>query len=108
MITLKVELGHRSYPILIGSGLLQDQGVIDEYVAGRDVLIVTNENLESVYLEPVRELVSSARVEVLILPDGEATKTLVSTSTRIKASYALGSAGKSGHESKSLCGGYIR
>lgn len=76
MINLNVELGARSYPILIGSGLLHEQGVLDSFVAGRDVLLVTNEVLAPLYLDPVRQLIGGSRIETLILPDGEASKTL--------------------------------
>jgi 3-dehydroquinate synthase len=81
MINLEVELGSRSYPILIGSGLLQQQGVLDAYICGRDVLIVTNDQLAPLYLEPLKQLVSASRVEQLVLPDGEATKNLATLNT---------------------------
>ena len=76
MINLSVELGKRSYPIKIGSGILNRSGVLDEYIDRRDVLIVTNEVLAPMYLEPLKALINSARVESLTLPDGEANKTL--------------------------------
>jgi 3-dehydroquinate synthase len=76
MINLSVELGNRSYPIKIGSGILNRSGVLDEYIDHRDVLIVTNEVLAPMYLKPLAALIDSARVESLILPDGEANKTL--------------------------------
>lgn len=81
MSKLNVELGERSYPILIGSGLLQQQGVLDPFVNGRDVLILTNETLAPMYLEPARQLVTGSRIAELVLPDGEATKTLATLST---------------------------
>jgi 3-dehydroquinate synthase len=73
---LTVELGSRSYPILIGSGLLRERGIIDPYTEGRDVLIVTSENVAPLYLQPVRELITGSRIETLVLPDGESIKTL--------------------------------
>jgi 3-dehydroquinate synthase len=76
MINLNVELGKRSYPILIGSGLLHQQGVLDTFISGRDVLIVTNDQVAPLYLEPLEKLVTGSRVEKLVLPDGEAVKTL--------------------------------
>ena len=75
MVNLNVELGVRSYPIIIGSGLLKQPGVLDPYIDGRDTLIVTNDQLAPMYLEPVTALVNTARVESLILADGEAFKT---------------------------------
>ena len=76
MINLNVELGQRSYPIMIGSGILKKPGLLDPYVTGRDTLIVTNQHLAPMYLEPLRHLITSARVETLVLEDGEATKNM--------------------------------
>jgi 3-dehydroquinate synthase len=76
MINLNVELGSRSYPILIGNGLLHEKGLLDPFIAGRDVLVVTNDVLAPLYLEPLQELITTSRVEVVTLPDGEAAKTL--------------------------------
>ncbi len=76
MIKLNVELGDRGYPILIGSGLLQQTGVLDPFINGRDVLILTNDQLAPLYLEPLVQLIGSARIETLVLPDGETTKNL--------------------------------
>lgn len=75
MINLKVDLGERSYPIRIGSGLLRQQGALDQFLTGRDVLIVSNEVVAPLYLQPVERLVSNSRVNTLVLADGEVTKT---------------------------------
>ncbi|HBS42970.1 MAG TPA: 3-dehydroquinate synthase, partial [Oceanospirillales bacterium] len=40
---LTVDLGERSYPIYIGSGLLSKSGLIRQHVRGKQVMIVTNE-----------------------------------------------------------------
>jgi 3-dehydroquinate synthase len=76
MINLTVELGKRSYPIMIGSGVLKQPGVLDEYIVRRDTLIVTNEKLAPMYLQPLERLIKSSRIASLVLPDGEATKTM--------------------------------
>jgi 3-dehydroquinate synthase len=76
MITLTVELGSRSYPILIGSGLLGRAGLLDKWLRRRDVLVLTNETLAQVYLEPVRALLQGSRMATHVLPDGEQHKTL--------------------------------
>ncbi len=88
MINLTVDLGQRSYPILIGSGLLHQQGVLDAFIDGRDVLILTNDQLAPLYLEPLEKLVTGSRVEKLVLPDGEATKTLDTLTTIFDALVA--------------------
>lgn len=75
MINLTVKLGKRSYPIHIGTGLLAQPHILDKYLSGRDVLIVTNEVVAPLYLQAAKELASAGRVQALVLPDGEVTKT---------------------------------
>ncbi len=76
MITLNVNLAERSYPILIGSGLLANTGILDAYLRSRDVLIVTNDVVGPLYLESLKSLLPDRRLETVVLPDGEAHKTL--------------------------------
>lgn len=74
---LMVELGERSYPIFISQGLVKQQGVLDEYLGGEQVLIVTNETIGPLYLKQVVDLFSSPiKVFTVVLPDGEQYKTL--------------------------------
>lgn len=72
---LDVKLGSRSYPIMIGSGLFTERGILDPFISGRDVLLVSNNVVAPLYLQPVQGLFSSGRVQTLVLPDGEAIKT---------------------------------
>ncbi|HET8790189.1 MAG TPA: 3-dehydroquinate synthase [Modicisalibacter sp.] len=93
--TLSVDLGERSYPIHIGSGLLDDGSRLRSYLAGRQVLIVTNETVAPLYLESLkRSLLGSANNDLdvceLILPDGEHTKTLASVERIWDALLAAG------------------
>ncbi|WP_416138122.1 3-dehydroquinate synthase [Halomonas sp. HK25] len=79
--TLEVSLGARSYPIHIGPGLLGQPEALSPWLAGRQVMIVTNEVVAPLYLERCRaSLPTDAEVRELVLPDGEATKTLASVS----------------------------
>jgi 3-dehydroquinate synthase len=77
-ISLNVELGERSYPILIGRGLLDDADVLTRHVAGGGgkVAIVTNTTVAPLYLEKVAGPLREAGREVvpIILPDGEEYK----------------------------------
>jgi 3-dehydroquinate synthase len=79
-ISLNVELGERSYPILIGRGLLDDADVLTRYIAGTGgsgkVAIVTNTTVAPLYLEKVAAPLRASGREVLpiILPDGEEYK----------------------------------
>jgi 3-dehydroquinate synthase len=74
--TLKVELGSRSYPILIGEGLLGQPDILREHVPARDVLIVSNTTVAPLYLDALSAALRPRRVVEVILPDGESHKTL--------------------------------
>jgi 3-dehydroquinate synthase len=76
MERLSIELGERSYPILVGPGLLGSVTVLDEAVRARDVLVVTNEKVAPLYLDQLRRGLAGRRVEHVALPDGERYKTL--------------------------------
>lgn len=77
MHSLHVELGDRSYPILIGSGLLQEPKYFEQSIRGKQVLVVTNETIAPLYLEKVLQALQGfAKVDSVQLPDGEAFKTL--------------------------------
>jgi 3-dehydroquinate synthase len=77
--TLNVELGTRSYPILIDAGLL---GRADSFahLAARDVLLVSNSVVAPLYLAPLRQSLGARRLVEVILPDGESHKTLANMS----------------------------
>lgn len=76
MKTLHVELGERAYPIHIGRGLLAQAALVRPHVAGRQVLIVTNETVAPLYLAQARALFAGYQCETVVLPDGEQYKTL--------------------------------
>ncbi len=74
--SITVELGERSYPIIIGSGLLGGGFDLSAYVGGPDCLVVTNETVEPLYLEALAADLRGRQVRAISLPDGEAYKTL--------------------------------
>lgn len=78
--TLTVDLGERSYPIHVGPGLIEDASRLRPYLAGRQVMIVTNETVAPLYLDTLKRSLGNDGLDVrdLILPDGEHTKTLAS------------------------------
>lgn len=76
MEILQVDLGVRSYPIYIGSSLLDDPSLVSRYVRASQVLIVTNETIAPLYLEKVKKAFTNFQCDVIILPDGERYKTL--------------------------------
>jgi 3-dehydroquinate synthase len=73
---LTVELGERSYPIYIGQGLIHDPELLLRHVRGNQVLVVSNETVAPLYLEPVLAAYSQLQVDSCILPDGERYKNL--------------------------------
>jgi 3-dehydroquinate synthase len=76
MERLRIELGERSYPILIGPGLLDDATLVGEAVAARDVLVVSNTTVAPLYLARLEHGLRGKRVAAAVLPDGEQYKTL--------------------------------
>ena len=76
MKTLKVELGARSYSIFIGEGLLDRAELFDAGLAGNQVMIVSNVTVAPLYLDRLEQSLSDRDVRSVILPDGEAFKTL--------------------------------
>ena len=76
MLELTVDLGERSYPILIGAGLLSQPSLLSEGIRGKQVLIVSNEVVAPLYLEPLCKQLEDYQVSKLVLPDGEAFKSL--------------------------------
>lgn len=74
--TIEVELGDRSYPIVIGRGLLGGGFDLGGHLRGQDCLVVTNEIVGPLYLDQLLGNLGRRNVESIALPDGEAHKTL--------------------------------
>ncbi|PKI59896.1 hypothetical protein CRG98_019669, partial [Punica granatum] len=75
-----VDLGDRSYPIYIGSNLLDQPELLQRHVHGKRVLIVTNETIAPLYLDKVVHALTvgnpNVSVDHVILPDGEKYKNM--------------------------------
>jgi 3-dehydroquinate synthase len=80
--TLTVELGNRSYPILIGAGLLTHAELFSQHVPGKDVLLVSNTTVAPLYASVLKSGLHDRRIVEVTLPDGESHKTLA-TVTRV-------------------------
>ncbi len=80
--TITVELGDRSYPIVIGRGLLGGGFALAKYSAGIDCLIVSNETVAPLYLQQLKADLDGCSIDVLELPDGEEFKT-IETATHV-------------------------
>ena len=82
---LNVDLGDRSYPIFIGSHLLDNASLICDYIRGSSAVIVSNTTVAPLYLHKVSDALNAAgiRFDSVILPDGEQYKTLASVESII-------------------------
>ena len=80
MQTLTVNLGERSYPILFGAGLLRSPTLLALHIPQRDLLLVSNTVVAPLYAARLKQALSDRRIIEVILPDGEAHKTLASAS----------------------------
>nr|GMD54855.1 3-dehydroquinate synthase, chloroplastic [Ipomoea batatas] len=77
---VEVDLGNRSYPIYIGSGLLNQPQLLQRHIHGKKVLIVTNTTVAPLYLDKTISALTDGNpnvsVETVILPDGEKFKNM--------------------------------
>ena len=71
MSVLNVDLGERSYPIHIAEGLLGNANLIRPFIAGQQVMVISNETIAPLYLETLVESLTGLQVYSHILPDGE-------------------------------------
>ena len=71
--TVRIELGERSYDILIGSGLLDRAATYDGLPEGGDAIVVTNDTVAPLYADRLHAALAGrhARVHRVALPDGE-------------------------------------
>ncbi|MDQ6627337.1 MAG: 3-dehydroquinate synthase [Pseudomonadota bacterium] len=74
--TVSVDLGARSYPILIGSGLLDAAASYRGLAPGTGCAIVSNDVVAPLYAGRLAKALAAVypRVEVIVLPDGESHK----------------------------------
>ena len=75
---LEVDLGERSYPIYIGTGLIGEADLISQHIHGQSALIVSNTTVAPLYLESVQQALDASQIrhDEIILDDGEQNKTL--------------------------------
>jgi 3-dehydroquinate synthase len=73
--SLEVALGERSYPIHIGTGLLDQIGMLRPLLS-KQVAVVTNDVVAPIYLERLLARLQAEGVQAvsIVLPDGEAHK----------------------------------
>jgi len=76
MKELRVELKDKSYPIYIGTGLIDQSEILLKHIKSKQVMIVSNTTIAPLYLERVKKNLIDFHVEVIEFPDGEQYKTL--------------------------------
>jgi 3-dehydroquinate synthase len=78
MPTLNVDLGDRSYPIYIETGLFTQTGFLVPSISTKRAVIVTNETVGPLYSQTIHDTLAAAglNVSTIELPDGEKYKTL--------------------------------
>ena len=75
--TLNVDLGPRSYDIVVGDGVLKDVGgLVAPLLAEPRVVVITDENVAPYWLEPLEASLNGAGVkhQTIVLEPGEQTK----------------------------------
>ncbi len=74
--TITVELGERSYPIVIGRSLLGGEFAVSDYIRGTDCLVVSNDTVAPLYLDKLLPNLAGRDVNSITIADGEAFKTV--------------------------------
>lgn len=75
MKTVEVELASNAYPVYLGPGLLSDSSIWRRHLGRGKTLVVSNDVVAPLYLEPLVSGLDGRRAEVHIIPDGEPYKT---------------------------------
>lgn len=86
--TVDVDLGERSYPIYIGSGLLQAgvlQPLLDGLVTGSQGMLISNPTVYELFGDALRQALPDSQLDVFLMADGEAHKNLQSYTDALDA-----------------------
>ena len=78
MKTLTLDLDKRSYPIHIGAGVLNQPELLEPFLHGRRLFVVSNQTVAPLHGAQLRQLLHGHPFEWVDLPDGESYKTLES------------------------------
>jgi len=86
--TISVDLGERSYPIVIGDSLLGGGFDLRAFVPAKDCFIVSNETVAPLYLDRCRSNLKDKTIGSVRLPDGEAYKSVATMQVVLDALVA--------------------
>jgi 3-dehydroquinate synthase len=89
MDRLTVELGTRSYPVLVGTGLIADAGTFSDALGHRS-LVVTSEAVAEHHLGALESGLAGHAYEVIVLPDGDGAKTFAMVERVLDAAVTSG------------------
>ncbi|MEO5811834.1 MAG: 3-dehydroquinate synthase [Rhodanobacter sp.] len=90
MHTITVALGQRSYPVWIGTGLLNDSERWRAMLRGRHVLVISNTTVAPLYLQRVTQGLRDLHWATFLLDDGEAYKSFANVGRALEALGHLG------------------
>ena len=88
--TITVALGKRSYPVVIGAGLLADHARWRAILRGRHALVISNTTVAPLYLDHLSKGLEGLSWSTLLLDDGETHKTFANVGRALTAMAELG------------------
>ena len=65
MKTINIKFDDRSYPIYIGQGLISDYELISQHLPHKKIVIITNDLVADIYLDPLKILCHLIRMSSL-------------------------------------------
>lgn len=90
MHTVEINLGERSYPVFIGTGILGKPHACLAVNPGTVVLVISNATVAPLYLSALQRSLEEVNIHSLVLPDGEQFKTQHSWSLIIDKLIGIG------------------
>ena len=89
--SVAVDLGHRSYDILIGGNLLSQAGkLIEPHLKAARTAIVTDENVYKLHGKTIETALAAYETHMIILPAGEAQKSFEGLQTVLDKLFEAG------------------
>ncbi len=74
MKQVSVGLGSRSYPITIGTDLLNQNKLFSPHIASDQVFLITNSTVSDLYLDQIKAVLTDRQLTVFEMGDGESFK----------------------------------
>jgi 3-dehydroquinate synthase len=90
--TITVNLGDRSYPIVVGTGLLDGGFDLSPFISGPDCLLVSDGTVSSLYRERLLPNLAGKTVTTINLPEGESNKSVAIMQTILDRLVEAGAA----------------